>query len=84
MKTIVHIDWRLLRHALAYHDPQIRERQQFSGSRACKVDLFTPWVERGTSLAGLSSKKLAGFRDMTNFSTGITGKSGDSFTSVSI
>jgi hypothetical protein len=53
-------------------------RQQLSGSTVCNVDWFWLWLDRGTSLDGFTSKKLAGFRDMTNFSTGMTGKSASS------
>jgi hypothetical protein len=54
------------------------ERQQLSGLTVCNVDWFALWLDRGTSLDGFSSKKLEGFKDITNFSTGMTGKSNGS------
>jgi hypothetical protein len=39
------------------------------------VDLFSLWLDRGTSLDGLISKKLTGFSDTIIFSVGMTGKS---------
>lgn len=40
-----------------------------------KVDLLWIWLERGTSLEGLSSKKLVGFNETDMTSIGMTGKS---------
>jgi hypothetical protein len=50
-------------------------RQQDSGPTVCSVDWLALWLDRGTSLDGLTSKKLVGFNDTANFSTGMTGKS---------